>query len=67
MDIAKRINANRMSALRTYEQSSILHNISHALIYIYSEGLYHCDIKPENILLSDNGKRADLCDFGQSI
>lgn len=34
-----------------------------ALQYCHQRGVYHCDIKPENILL-DNEDNIHLCDFG---
>lgn len=35
------------------------------IIYCQSKGIYHCDIKPENILI-DNNYNIYLCDFGLS-
>lgn len=38
-----------------------------ALSYVNSLGLVHCDVKPENILLSNYGKaEVKLIDFGSS-
>lgn len=37
--------------------------ICSAVKYCHDAGIYHCDIKPENIVL-DNDNNAYLCDFG---
>lgn len=36
-----------------------------AVAYMHSQGIVHCDIKPENILLTSD-LRPKLCDFGTS-
>jgi eukaryotic-like serine/threonine-protein kinase len=37
--------------------------ISHALAYLHGEGIVHCDLKPQNIVVTDDG-RSVLVDFG---
>lgn len=39
--------------------------ICSAIEYCHSKGIYHCDIKPENLLL-DSNDNIYLCDFGLS-
>ena len=39
--------------------------IAEALCYVHSKGILHCDLKPANVLLDDQG-RVRVADFGQS-
>lgn len=43
-----------------------LEQMARALNYTHSRGLLHCDLKPSNVLL-DNEGMARLSDFGQSV
>jgi hypothetical protein len=42
---------------------NVLRQVAKALAYIHSEGYVHRDVKPENILVCENG-HIRLCDFG---
>lgn len=35
-----------------------------ATLFCHNHGIYHCDIKPENILVCDDGQTVKLADFG---
>jgi serine/threonine protein kinase/predicted ATPase len=39
-------------------------DLCHALAYLHGEGVVHCDVKPDNIVLCDHGRRVVLVDFG---
>lgn len=41
----------------------ILKNVANAVVYLHSNGTYHCDIKADNILI-DEKNQAKLSDFG---
>ncbi|KAH3666760.1 hypothetical protein OGAPHI_003209 [Ogataea philodendri] len=38
-----------------------------AITYCHSKNVYHCDIKPENILVTENGTKMILADFGLAL
>lgn len=48
---------------------SVLSQVAKGLSILHDEWIIHCDIKPENILVSNygNGLEAKICDFGQSL
>ena len=46
------------------EFGSILEQLADVLWYLHKNKVYHCDIKPENILVKDNSPK--LVDFGYS-
>lgn len=38
-----------------------------AINYCHSKNVYHCDLKPENVLVANNGTRVVLADFGLAL
>lgn len=38
-----------------------------AINYCHSKNVYHCDLKPENVLVANNGTRMILADFGLAL
>ncbi|KAG7693006.1 hypothetical protein KL933_004157 [Ogataea haglerorum] len=46
---------------------SVFLQLVDAITYCHSKNVYHCDIKPENILVADNGTRMILADFGLAL
>ena len=47
------------------ERLGLVAQLAHALAYLHGEGVVHCDLKPDNILVTPEG-RAVLVDFGLS-
>ena len=45
---------------------AVMGPIIDAVAFLHSERMLHLDIKPENIVLADGGRRPVLIDFGQS-
>jgi hypothetical protein len=45
---------------------SLAAQVTQAVAHCHEKGIAHCDIKPENIVLSDCGTRAQLVDFGSA-
>jgi serine/threonine protein kinase len=48
-----------------FELKNILNKILHAISYVHREGIIHCDIKPSNILMTEDGEPV-LADFDVS-
>jgi len=62
--LKKRITENTKLDEKT--TSHFTHQITRGLAFLHSKYVIHCDIKPENILLTVDGV-AKLADFGLSI
>lgn len=45
---------------------TILKNIFTTLEFLENKGIFHCDIKPENILFYKTGEQVKLIDFGSA-
>lgn len=65
-DLSQFTDEGRMSLLSEDIALQIWMDISAGLADIHARQVAHFDIKPENILLSNDG-RAKLCDFGISV
>jgi serine/threonine-protein kinase len=62
--LAERTLFDRMRSRMAFETAfEILTQLLKAVAYAHEQGIIHCDIKPENILLFD-GNRIRLTDFG---
>ncbi len=47
------------------EAVSLFHDVAMGLVHAHGKGVLHCDVKPANVLLDQDG-RPRLADFGQS-
>lgn len=52
------------NALTTQERLRIFRELLDAVEYLHQSGCVHCDLKPENIMLTHVGKNVKLIDFG---
>lgn len=50
--------------LEEYHVQTLTGDLISALYYLHSRRILHRDLKPQNILLSETGMDAKLCDFG---
>lgn len=49
------------------EAARLIDQIANALAYLHRHQVLHCDIKPSNVMLTDEAPpRIKICDFGQS-
>ncbi len=53
-------------SLTLEQRQRIADELCEALEYIHSLGIVHRDVKPENIMITRNGKRLKLIDFGMA-
>lgn len=54
----------RVGTLNEKQIKSILIDICDALNYMHQRGIMHCDLKPENIMVTANDTRAKIIDIG---
>lgn len=52
--------------LTLQQRREIARQLCDALAYVHSLGIVHRDLKPENIMLTRNGQRVKLIDFGMA-
>lgn len=55
----------RQGPMAAGEAVPLFREIARGLLNVHNKGVLHCDLKPANILLDDNGKPR-LADFGQA-
>ena len=51
------------------QRANLAIGIASGLVYLHGMDLpvVHCDLKPENVLLSSDGSNARICDFGHAV
>lgn len=59
-------NTDRKNLFTENELSNLIYNISDALVYLHNSKMIHHDVKPANILISEEGGKIEfhLSDFG---
>lgn len=57
---------NSVGVLSETEAARIVLNVAQALRYLHDKKITHLDIKPDNIMISDDGTKITIIDFGLS-
>ncbi len=52
------------AALPPEQTQSFLYQILQSLVFLHSNRIFHRDLKPQNLLISEDGKTIKLADFG---
>ena len=60
----KKFMRKKGTALSPQQTQSFMYQILHALKYLHSNRMFHRDLKPQNLLVSEDGKTIKLADFG---
>ena len=63
-------NGDQAQVMQKIERLNWLHQIGNALAHMHSHGIVHCDLKPGNCLLFNDGRNGSLVklsDFGHSM
>ena len=69
MDLENFLNPDQHPNIDAYTKLSILHDVSSGLLYLHTwlaRPIIHCDLKAENILLTEDLKKAKITDLGVS-
>ena len=66
INLYEMMKQNNCRALFVSLARSILKQLLEALIVLFRNGIIHCDLKPENVLLVDMSKKIKLIDFGSA-
>ncbi len=62
--LRKRIGFRQRTVVAPLEAARLLHGILLGLEHLHAQGLYHCDLKPETVLMDGDTPR--ITDFGAS-
>lgn len=59
-------HVERMGALQESDAKDIFHQLLEAIGHLHSKRIVHRDVKPENLLLRNGGKKLKLADFNSA-
>ncbi|GKT36058.1 hypothetical protein ADUPG1_009090 [Aduncisulcus paluster] len=65
-DLCKWISSSTSPSRSLQNVTKILKCILHALAYLHSQDIVHCDLKPQNVLVDSSGNGL-LCDFEGAV
>ena len=60
----KKYMKKKGAALPPEQTQSFLYQILQSLVFLHSNRIFHRDLKPQNLLISEDGKTIKLADFG---
>ena len=60
----KKYMKKKGTALPSHQVQSFTYQILQSLVFLHSNRIFHRDLKPQNLLISDDGLTIKLADFG---
>jgi serine/threonine protein kinase len=66
VDFAGREDASGMGGCSQHQVVCMFHQVASALAHCQAQGVYHLDVKPDNLLIAPDGT-VKLCDFGNAV
>jgi dual specificity tyrosine-phosphorylation-regulated kinase 2/3/4 len=63
-DLFTHLQNTNYAGLKATRVKEFTKQIVDALVFLETKDIIHCDLKPENVLINEQGDKVKLCDFG---